>query len=391
MHYKWPVFMITSQTTNKRLCEPIGEEMSAKKESRYQEVAFLLEDMIQKGSLKPGEKLPSENELSITHGLSRQTIRMAIAILQEKGLVDRVRGSGTYVSIPNRNPMEGRKTIALIMTYVDGYIFPRIIHDVQNVLYEKGYTVQILFTNNRIDHERVILEELLDRNKVAGIIAEATKSGIPNPDVDIYRKIMALKIPVLFINSYFKELQAPHVSMDDARAGRKATELLLQNGHRKIAGMFKLDDGQGHLRFSGFTEAMKAYNVSWSDENIIWYDTEDLKQLPQLMSKVLDRIKDCTGFVTYNDELAYSLVPLLKANGIRIPQDLSLASIDNSDLVIVGGTKISSVPYPLDRLGRKAAENMIRMIEEPGYDGNYEFDDPIKVRDSVIPVTVFED
>ena len=77
-----------------------------------------------------------------------------------------------------------------------------------------------------------------------GIIAEPTKSGLPNPNLDLYRQIMEQGIPVIFINSYYPELKAPHVSLDDKMAGKMATKYLIQCGHREIAAIFKADDGR---------------------------------------------------------------------------------------------------------------------------------------------------
>ena len=66
-------------------------------ELKYKEVYNWVLDNINSGALKVGEKLPSENELSERFGLSRQTVRHAVDILEQQKLVLRVRGSGTYV------------------------------------------------------------------------------------------------------------------------------------------------------------------------------------------------------------------------------------------------------------------------------------------------------
>ena len=50
------------------------------------------------GDLAPGERLPSEPELAKTLGVSRSSLRAAIALLEEDGLVQRLHGSGTYVT-----------------------------------------------------------------------------------------------------------------------------------------------------------------------------------------------------------------------------------------------------------------------------------------------------
>ena len=75
--------------------------------------------------MKVGEKLPSENELSERFGLSRQTVRHAVDILEQQKLVLRVRGSGTYVGGNGKAERQERyMNIAVISTYVDSYIFP---------------------------------------------------------------------------------------------------------------------------------------------------------------------------------------------------------------------------------------------------------------------------
>lgn len=44
---------------------------------------------------------------------------------------------------------------------------------------------------------------------------------------------------------------------------------------------------------------------------------------------------------------------------------------------------ITSIPYPMEELGRKASENMLRLIEEPDFDGSFLYRPMILVRDSV--------
>ncbi|HWC16281.1 MAG TPA: GntR family transcriptional regulator, partial [Terriglobales bacterium] len=66
----------------------------------YRRIQNAIRERIENGRLKPGELVDSERELAKTHGVSLMTARHALAELQREGLVERHRGSGTYVAPP---------------------------------------------------------------------------------------------------------------------------------------------------------------------------------------------------------------------------------------------------------------------------------------------------
>ena len=65
--------------------------------ARYHQLYTALSDAMTNGALAPGDALPSEPKLAARHGISRTTVRRALARLQKEGRVERRRGSGTYV------------------------------------------------------------------------------------------------------------------------------------------------------------------------------------------------------------------------------------------------------------------------------------------------------
>ena len=70
-------------------------------EPRYRQLASLLRARIQRGELKPGERLPSQLTLVQEYGVARMTAAKALQMLVDEGLAVVVPGMGTYVS-PNR-------------------------------------------------------------------------------------------------------------------------------------------------------------------------------------------------------------------------------------------------------------------------------------------------
>jgi GntR family transcriptional regulator len=69
---------------------------------KYQEIAGRLRDRIAAGVLAPGQRLPSEPDLAAEYAASRNTVRLAIALLINQGLVVSRQGLGTFVVEPTR-------------------------------------------------------------------------------------------------------------------------------------------------------------------------------------------------------------------------------------------------------------------------------------------------
>lgn len=66
----------------------------------YHQLADLLIEQIRTKVFQPGEAIPSETFMAKDFGIGRPTVRQAIDVLVKKGLVERRRGSGTYVKPP---------------------------------------------------------------------------------------------------------------------------------------------------------------------------------------------------------------------------------------------------------------------------------------------------
>jgi GntR family transcriptional regulator len=64
----------------------------------YVQLAALLRARIEAGELAPGRALPSETTLMQEHGLARETVRKAVRVLRDEGLVQIVQGRGAYVT-----------------------------------------------------------------------------------------------------------------------------------------------------------------------------------------------------------------------------------------------------------------------------------------------------
>lgn len=64
----------------------------------YEQVAEVLARKIEAGDLQPRQPLPSEVELAREYGVARRTVRRALEVLRERGLIVSIERRGTYVA-----------------------------------------------------------------------------------------------------------------------------------------------------------------------------------------------------------------------------------------------------------------------------------------------------
>lgn len=350
---------------------------------KYERITGWVQEEIESGRLRRGARLPSENELAEEFQVSRQTVRRALEELAENGIVEGRRGSGTYVTVNTRRYSEKEIRIAVMLTSVDTYIFPAMIKGMESVLSREGCALQITVTDNSVEKERMLLKDYLRTQSVDGLIAETVKSALPNPNAGLYRELEQLGIPVLFVNSYYPELEIPHVSMDDRQAGYLAAKHLIECGHTRIGGIFKSDDGQGRLRYAGYMQALMESDIKIRSSQIVWIDTGELAEMREDGGRFLKRLKDCTACVCYNDDTAHKLTEIFRNAGRGVPDQMSVVGIDDSALAKLCPVPLTSVKNPVEDLGISAAEKMVGAVCRKEKMETAEFEPELVMRSSV--------
>ncbi len=343
---------------------------------KYKVLANQLRSEILSGMYADG-KLPTEESLATAKGISRHTVRQAIALLSHEGLIVKRQGSGTYVET---KPCQNRNMrIRVICTYISEYIFPSIVRGIEEVVSQNNYTMELSASGNKVEQERKLLLDCLD-DPPDGLIIEGTKSALPNPNIQLYNELKNRNIPFVFINGYYHSLENPiYIVCDDYAGGKMAVEYLHSLGCKKIAGIFKSDDLQGHLRYAGFAQALFACGLSLSDNNVLWYTTENREVVFANAEMLLSCLEGCDAVLCYNDEAAIALLDILSSGGIKSPEDMAIISFDNSMFSEL--CCLTSLEHPKEEMGRLAANKLLNMILG-GQESSYTFDIHIVKRNS---------
>ena len=335
-------------------------------ELKYQIVADALRSGILEGRFQ--NTLPTEQALSDEFQVSRQTVRQALSLLENERLIDRKQGSGTRIRPLEAAESDRNLSIAVVTTYISDYIFPSILREIESVCSENNSVPLLFATQNQFSNERKILQTLLNMEHLDGILVEGTKTGLPNPNIKLYQKLIEKGIPLVFMHGKYEQLSNTLYVMDDNPAGsRILVDYLYRKGHRRIAGIFKHDDIQGRQRFAGYMDAIEEHGLPLEDDNILWYSTEQKERFlnGDFAEEWVDGIlSNCTAVVCYNDEIAARLAAYLLRKGLSVPEDLAIVSFDNSPYSEMATPRISSLSHAQFNVGRLSAELLFRHMQK---------------------------
>ncbi len=336
---------------------------------KYFQLTEDLKGQILSGQILPGEKIPSENTLAKEYGVSRQTVRKAIAILQSQGYVYAQHGRGTFCSELARH-IHSSRNIAVVTTYLSDYIFPRVIQGIDEVLTGEGYSIILKNTRNSRSREARCLEELLQKD-IDGMIIEPSKSQIYCSHTALYRKLEEYRIPYVFIQGCFEQMRdKPAVLMDDCKGGYLITKYLLELGHKHIVGVFKADDSQGQHRHKGYVKALQEAGVSYDPDRVVWFYTEDRSMHPyERICQMAVQGEQMDGVVCYNDQIALKVIHALEECGKKVPGDVSVTGYDNSYMANAGGITLTTITHPQEKLGEMAAGLLLSLVQEKEISG----------------------
>ena len=332
---------------------------------KYLQLAAQLQEEISRGTYP--DRLPTEQVLTEVYQVSRQTVRRALDVLVEHGVIEKRQGSGSRVL--RRAGDRGSGRVAIVTSYINDYIFPTVLQDIQSVLTARSYSALLFSTQNKSTREREILQGLLHES-VDGIIVEGSKTALPSPNMDLYEKLDLAGIPVVFLHGTYNALHgALCVSDDNFGGGYLLARHLITKGHTRIAGIFKSDDIQGHQRYLGFLSAMRDAGLPIPDDQVYWYSTEERRYLLdyghfELLSHFLQfYLRDCTAVVCYNDEIADRLIRCLLSLGRKVPGDVAVVSFDNSYYSDLCPVRITSLAHEPHKMGLTAARMLLDRID----------------------------
>lgn len=205
----------------------------------------VLED-IRRGTLRSGDRVPSEKELAQAHGVSRITSMRALQNLKRAGLVERIRGKGTFVArdlgrlgkmaaADRRPPGRARRLtsrIAFVLPDASPAYGLELLNAVEEMVSESGLSLVLKRTRGVQKDEEQAIDRLVRSGSVDGLIVFPVNGEFYNASL---LRLVLEKRPLVLVDRYLKGIAATSVYTDNAAAARELTGYVLDRGHKQVA------------------------------------------------------------------------------------------------------------------------------------------------------------
>jgi LacI family transcriptional regulator len=244
---------------------------------------------------------------------------------------------------------------------------PEIIDGIEAFCREQDY--EIIIANMRL--YKLFQHTYYSDYELGAEILKATTRNMMAKQVEgiVYvanhcREIPALppwvNIPVVFAHCISEKNMYPAVLYDDEKAARDMTEFLVKKGHRRIGVIGGLPDSYHTItRLEGVKKALHGAGIPWKTD-LVRYGDWYRESAYNLASELLE--KKVTAIFAFNDVMALGAQERAAEKGLVIGKDISLAGFDNRDLSNGVKTGLTTTETPLNAMGRKCAELVIKQI-----------------------------
>jgi len=300
--------------------------MKAKSNFHYQTIYEDLKKAILSGEIENDALLPGENTIAANYSVDRSTVRKALQLLVDEGLVEKKAGKGTIVTRTDRkdNSADIQTETANVGFFLPSgnaiaqQFYASLLNICEKELKRHGYT---LIYSTFDENDSVF--KAVEKYKLAGIIFV---SNISEEQISV---ALEGKIPCVLANSFDPRL--PSILSDNELGSYLAGKYLLENGHRDVA---VVSGTRSYVcsneRAKGFFRAYSEEGIKIPDSSFLVCDSWEQEAGREVVCRYLENCRKIpSAFFGFNDRIAFGIISALRQCGLKVPEDVSVIGYDN--------------------------------------------------------------
>jgi DNA-binding LacI/PurR family transcriptional regulator len=313
----------------------------------------------------PGSRLSSELELAEHYNISRGTIRQAMNILVNEGLIERVAGKGTFVKDIDA---ASTKLIGVLLPSMRDALAVDILVGVEQAAKRRDYHVMFAHTEERLEQEAADIQRMREEHVAGFILFPLTNL----PYDEAVAGLVANNVPVVLVDRYFPNLPTDVVAVDNTDGGYLATRHLIEHGHRRVGfvAASSMETTSMRDRFEGYKQALAQQGLAYEDALLFNYPLE--ANSDGLRAYLSAPNRPSALFIS-NDFTAMRVLRVADELGLRVPEDLAIVGFDNVKEAAELSVPLTTIAQSGVQIGKRACELLLARIENPNKPHRREF------------------
>lgn len=302
------------------------------------------------------------NEIARLAGVSRATVSRYLNdgyVSQEKRrLISRVIQETGYVPSQSAQQLRTGRTnlVGVIIPKIYSQAVARMVAGITEAFAETDYHTLLSNTNNDPREEIRCLRVFAERPRVDGVILLATVV------TDEHREALKnLQVPVVILGQHLEGFSC--VYHDDYRSTFEVTKLALRTAkHPGFIGVREDDVAVGILRRRGFLGACHAAGLEPREEAQVAGDfTVESGYLA--CEQIMDAAPETDAIICATDNMAYGAITCLREYGHRVPEDVQVTGIGDSELSRILMPSLTTAHLFYKTCGKEAAKMLLDAMD----------------------------
>lgn len=258
------------------------------------------------------------------------------------------------------------RLLGLVISTLTNPIFARMVMAIEEWAYQHGYAVLLMHSHNDPPREEQCIRRLLSRRVDGLFISPASRM---ETSAKIFEELQSSGTPTVILGSRAKFCAGfPCVESDDVTASANVTRHLLDLGHKRIAFFAGPQVSPwAHDRFAGYKKALREAHVEL-DDSLIFQAGATIEEGEKAAVQFLGESTGATAVQAVNDMVAIGAGSLFLKQGLKIPQDISLAGFGNVLVSEHFRVPLTTVRQPKFRLGVAAMELMLAQLRREKFE-----------------------
>lgn len=347
---------------------------SASQPTLYQVVIDDILECIQSGAFSFDHPICTESKLMEKYSISRITARRAMTELENKGILYRKRGVGSFVSRDIYQKEAQPQAVNSLFAFIYPFNISRTgltagYQAANHLLTSQGCYASIYITeDDPPSRGRTILNQLATMH-VSGVAYYPKSSDI---HINVLNQLVFSGKPVVIMDIPSNCPYISSVTSDNLGGSMQLVEHLCSLGHKRIAYLAGVGPEERRTvcdRVAGYVLGHEKAGLPLHSELIITDMVESLRQGSTagdpgpLGEKVKALMKQgVTAIMAEHDELAFQILMVCKDLNISVPRDLSVCGFDDSEWAHMLPGAITTVRQDQERIGKHVAELLLERV-----------------------------